>query len=348
MWDDLVRTLVVSLGAVAVGLAIGWLSTIAVRHLTRRWKRRVVRQLQRSCRRAWTAVLVTTALYAALPFARPTGDTRDVMQRILLLALITAVAWLVVKVMFVAEEAALQWLRADVADNRRIRRVRTQITVLRRLTAAVIIVIALAAMLMTFTQLRTFGASVLASAGVIGAIAGLAAHTTLANMFAGVQLAMTDALRLDDVVVVEGEWGRVEEVTLTHVVVWLWDERRLVLPTSYFTTRPFQNWTRNEARVLGAVHLHLSYAAALPDLREEVRHLLEASPLWDGREWVLQVVDMTPATMVVRVLASSADAPSSWDLRCELREKLIDYLHRHHPEALPEVWGPPPPGPPTS
>jgi hypothetical protein len=188
---------------------------------------------------------------------------------------------------------------------------------------------------MTFPELRTFGASLLASAGLAGIVAGLAAQTTLANIIAGLQLAFTDAVRIDDVVVVEEEWGWIEELTLTYVVVHIWDERRLVLPTSYFTTTPFQNWTRTQARLLGAVILHLDYATPLAPLREFAHQVISASPLWDGKDWVLQVTDTTDTTMVVRVLASAADAPSAWDLRCNIREALIVYLQQNHPQSLP-------------
>jgi small-conductance mechanosensitive channel len=170
---------------------------------------------------------------------------------------------------------------------------------------------------------------------VAGAIVGLASQTTLRNVIAGIELAMSDRLRIDDVVVVEGEWGWVEELTLTHVVVRLWDERRLMLPAAYFITTPFQNWTRNESRVLGAVVLHLDYRAPVPELRAEARRIIEQSPLWDRRDWVLQVIDSTPWSMVVRALASADDAPSAWDLRCEIRERLIAFLRDEHPEALP-------------
>jgi small-conductance mechanosensitive channel len=264
-----------------------------------------------------------------------TGSGADAVRYGLQLALIAASAWLVVKILFVAEDALFLLLRIDVPDNRRARRLRTQIAIVRRLTAATVTVLALAAMFVTFTPLRTLGTSLLASAGVAGVIVGLAAQTTLTNVFAGLQLVFTDTLRYDDIVVVEGEWGRVEELTLTYVVIHLWDERRLVLPTTYFTKTPFQNWTRTEARVLGSVVLHLDYGAPVAELRKEAHRLVEASPLWDRRDWVLQVVDSTPLSMVVRVLASSADAPSSWDLRCEIREGLIEFLKTHHPEAFP-------------
>jgi small-conductance mechanosensitive channel len=277
-------------------------------------------------------LLVTLALYNAVP---GTGAVGKVIDHVLLLSVIGAAAWHVVRVLYVLEDAAMRRLRLDVVNNRRVRRVRTQVGVLRRLTSAVVTVLALGAMLMTFTPLRALGASLLASAGVAGAIAGLAAQTTLRNVLAGVQLALTDQLRLDDVVVVEQEWGRVEELTLTHVVVRLWDERRMMLPTTFFITTPFQNWTRDSSRVLGTVLLHLDYRAPVAALRAESRRIVELSPLWDRRDWVLQVVESTPCTMVVRVLASAADGPSSWDLQCEIREQLIAYLVAKHPEALP-------------
>jgi small-conductance mechanosensitive channel len=175
----------------------------------------------------------------------------------------------------------------------------------------------------------------LASAGLAGIIAGLAAQTTLGNVFAGLQLAFTDAVRIDDVVVVEGEWGWIEEITLTYVVLHIWDERRMVLPTSYFTATPFQNWTRTQSRVLGSVVLHLDYETPLEPLREQARKVIEASPLWDQKDWVLQVIDTTETAMVVRVLASAHDGPTSWDLQCDVREALVTWLRENHPESLP-------------
>jgi small-conductance mechanosensitive channel len=238
-------------------------------------------------------------------------------------------------VLFVVEDAALRRLPIDVRDNLRARRLRTQIDVLRRVTAAVVTVIAFASALMTFDALRTLGTSLLASAGVLGAIVGFAARPTLSNVFAGLQLAVSGAVRLDDAVVIDGEWGWIEEVTLTYLVVRLWDERRLVLPCTYLTERPFQNWTRYESRVIGSVLLHLDYAAPVPEIREEAHRIVQENPLWDRRDWVVQVVESTPYTMVVRVLASAADGPSSWDLSCDIREQLIDFLARRHPGALP-------------
>jgi small-conductance mechanosensitive channel len=256
-------------------------------------------------------------------------------QRLASIVLIAAVTWLAVRAMRAGEQIIVARLRTDVADNRRVRRARTQVTLLRRIIDATFVLVGLSAILMSFPSLRTFGASLLASAGLAGIVAGLAAQTTLGNVFAGLQLAFTDAVRIDDVVVAEGEWGWIEEVTLTYVVLHVWDERRIVLPTSYFTTTPFQNWTRSQSRVLGAVTLYLDYATPLHELREHARTVVEASPLWDQKDWVLQVIDTTEKAIVVRVLASAHDAPTSWDLRCDIREALVGWLQENHPQALP-------------
>jgi len=331
--NPVIRGLLGEVIVVAAAFAFAWFVHVILRRLAIRRQSIFLSRLTRVSHRAWIVTLVVVAMFVwTTRWFGLRGAAAEVIPHILLIATLISVAWLVLKVLFVAEDAAFQWLRVDVANNRRVRRIRTQVAVLRRFTTAVVVLVALAAILMTFDQLRTLGASILASAGVFGAVAGFAAHATLGNVFAGLQLAITDQLRYDDVVVVQDEWGRIEELTLTHVVLRLWDEGRLVLPTTYFTTTPFQNWTRNEARVLGSVILHLAYNAPVAELRAEARRIIEASPLWDGREWVLQVVDSTP---LMRVLASAHDAPSSWDLRCEIREKLLTFLQTHYPWALP-------------
>jgi small-conductance mechanosensitive channel len=293
--------------------------------------------ISRRCRLPFRALLVVVGLLLVHPERGADPDTVDLVRHGLTLVLIGVGAWLVTQLAFVIEDAALRRYDLDVPNNLRVRRLRTQVIVVRRITVAVTFVTALAAMLMTFRSVRTIGASLLASAGVLGIVAGLAAQTTLANVFAGLQLAFTDHLRIDDVVVVEEEWGRIEELTLTYVVVHLWDERRLVLPSTYFTTKPFQNWTRDESRVVGSVVLHVDFHLPVDPLRRELERVLAASPRWDQRDCVLQVVDVTPTTMVLRALMSSADATSSWDLRCEVREKLIAFLCQRYPGALPRV-----------
>lgn len=330
----MLRAILVVAEASAAAVLASWLSWLVVtRAKTRSRYRRFLTDLDRYCRWPWLAVLLVAANYLGVSTLPGNG----VVLQVLHVLLIAAASWLVVKILLVTEDAVFQRLRIDVPDNRRRRRARTQVSVTRRLTAAIIMLLAIATMLTTFAPLRTLGASLFASAGVAGVLVGLAAQTTLTNVLAGLQLAWTDMLRFDDVVLVEQQWGRIEELTLTYVVVRLWDERRMVLPTTYFSRTPFENWSRRETRVVGTVILHVDYRTPLAELRTETRRLVEASPLWDRRDWVLQVVDTTPSTMVVRVLASAADAPSSWDLRCELREGLIVFLTNRYPSALPHA-----------
>jgi small-conductance mechanosensitive channel len=215
--------------------------------------------------------------------------------------------------------------------------VRTQISLLRRLAVVVIGVLAAAAMLLTFPSARAAGASILASAGVISLVAGLAAQTSLANVFAGLQLALTDAIRVDDVVVVEEEWGRIEEITLTYVVVHIWDDRRMVLPSTYFTTTPIENWTRKESAVLGSVELDVDWSMPFDAMRAELDRLLADNALWDRRVGVLQVTDAVGSVIRVRALLSAQDAGALFDLRCQVRECLVAWLQREHGHGLPRV-----------
>ena len=190
---------------------------------------------------------------------------------------------------------------------------------------------------MLFQQVRHVGTSLLASAGIMGIIAGVAGQKTLANLIAGFQIALAQPIRQDDVVIVEGEWGRIEEITLSYVVVHIWDDRRLVLPLTYFVEKPFQNWTRNSAQLLGSVFVWVDYSFPLEEGREALKRIIESSPLWDRRFWNLQVTDTSERTMQLRVLATSEDSSKSWDLRCEIREKFIAYIQKHHPRSLPVV-----------
>jgi hypothetical protein len=222
----------------------------------------------------------------------------------------------------------------DGPDNRHARRIHTQVQVVERLVIAIVVVVAAAAALFTFPEMRAVGASILASAGLAAIIAGIAAQSSLANVFAGMQVAFADAIRVDDVVVVEGEWGVIEEITLTYVVVHIWDDRRLVLPSTYFTTKPFQNWTRENSELLGTVELDVDWTVPMHGLRREMNRLLSQTDLWDQRVGVIQVTEATGATIKVRALASARSAPVLWDLRCYLREGLVKWLQQNG-EGLP-------------
>jgi small-conductance mechanosensitive channel len=247
------------------------------------------------------------------------------------------VAFLLFQLVEGAGAFVLSQYAMDGADNLQARKVYTQVTVLKKLSMAVIGIFTLASMLMVFESVRQFGTSILASAGIAGIIIGFAAQRSISTLLAGFQIALTQPIRIDDVVIVENEWGRVEDISLTYVTVRIWDLRRLIVPIGYFIERPFQNWTRTSADILGTVFLHVDYTVPLQPLREELDRILAASPLWDGKVKVLQVTDAKPQTLELRALASAADASAAWDLRCEIREKLIAFLQAHYPASLPRV-----------
>ncbi|MDQ1715723.1 MAG: hypothetical protein QOC60_1668 [Frankiaceae bacterium] len=334
-WFD--NPYVLMVAAIAIGALASVLIDQGIRALAQRHQRPRLDRLHSVLFRPFATTVVGAAAMIAVGSAHIGDSAHNVIWHIALVVTVFACAWLIVKVLFFAEEEALTKLPLDVENNRTTRRRRTQINILRRLTGAGVSIVAIGVVLTSFTELRGIGQSLLASAGVAGVVVGLAAQATLGNWIAGIQLAFTDALRLDDVVVTEGEWGRVEDLTLTHVVLHLWDERRLVLPTSYFTTTPFQNWTRNDSRVVGAVAIHVDFATPMEELRTETLRILEQSALWDRVMWVVQVVDTSETNMIVRVLASSPDASTSWDLRCEIREGLLTWLQLQHPESLPRT-----------
>jgi hypothetical protein len=216
----------------------------------------------------------------------------------------------------------------------------------RRIGVALIVVLAAGSVMLTFPAIQALGAGLLASAGVISIVAGLAAQTSLVNVFAGMQLAFTDAIRVDDVVVVQKEWGRIEEITLTYVVVHIWDDRRLILPSTYFTTTPFENWTRRQSEVMGTVEFDLDWRAPIEDMRTELRTVLDGTELWDGRVGILQITDATNGYVRVRILVSAADSAALFDLRCLIREAMVTFLQQGHPESLPHVrWEPVHPAP---
>lgn len=320
-----------------LGAGIGALLVVAIVHrVVRRLGRRslLLAELAAKAHRP-TQVLVTLyAMQLALRALVRTFPGRDDVLHVIVIVLIATGAWLLASLLLVCEDIALARYRTDVVDNLRQRRLHTQVTMIRRVTVAAVMVCAMGVALMTFPEVRTIGASLLASAGVIGVIAGLAAQTMLGNVFAGLQLTFSDAIRLDDVVVVEGEWGRIEEITLSHVVLRIWDDRRLILPTSYFTTEPFQNWTRSSAAVLGTVMLEVDWTVPVPEIRARLRVAAESTPLWDGRTCVLQVTDAIGGRVTLRALVSAADAPALWDLRCHVREHLVDWLQHRYPHAL--------------
>ncbi|HEY8551718.1 MAG TPA: mechanosensitive ion channel domain-containing protein [Vicinamibacterales bacterium] len=280
-------------------------------------------------------LLPLLALILAAPMFARSPALEQIFRNAMSLLLIGSVASLLVQMVNAATTLLLRQYAIDRPDNLHARAVQTQVMVLKKAALVVIAVFTLASMLMVFESVRQFGASILASAGIAGIIIGLAAQRSIATLLAGFQLAMTQPIRVDDVVIVEGEWGRIEDITLTYVVVRIWDLRRLILPITYFLEQPFQNWTRTSADILGTVFLHVDYTVPLDALRAELTRILQASQYWDGKVNVLQVTDLTEHTMQVRALMSAADASLAWNLRCEVREGLVTFIQREYPQSLP-------------
>jgi len=281
-------------------------------------------------------VPVLGVLFARRVLALP-PEYSDVVAKASSLLLIGVVAFLAFQAVRFGEKAIMVRHDITAADNLQARKIYTQIRVLSNTACVIIAIFTGASMLMLFEEVRRFGTSILASAGVVGIVIGFAAQRTISNLFAGFQLAMAQPIRLDDVVIVENEWGRIEEITLTYVVVRIWDERRLVVPLNYFIEKPFQNWTRVSAQILGSVFLWTDYTLPVAELRPVVGRIVEGCKDWDRRFWNLQVTDTSERSVQLRILATAADASKAWDLRCEIREKVLAHIQQHHPASLPRL-----------
>ncbi len=284
-------------------------------------------------------LLPLVALILAAPVLAISPSLEVMFRNGASLVLIGVIAFLLIQAVDAAAALVLRQHRVDVSDNLQARAIHTQVMVLRKVAIAVIVIFGIASMLMVFESVRQFGASILASAGIAGIIIGFAAQKSIATLLAGFQIALTQPIRVDDVVIVEGEWGRIEDITLTYVIVRIWDLRRLVVPITYFIEQPFQNWTRTSSDILGTVFLQVDYTVPVDELRGELTRILHASKYWDGKVNGLVVTDVKERTLELRALASAADASQAWDLRCEVREKLVDFVRRQYPESLPRLRG---------
>jgi small-conductance mechanosensitive channel len=338
--------------------ALGWVKTSAL-VLTLFWFLfRLIDVLEKELtphsfrtHRKWDFVLVSVGMRAlrlilplvAILVIAPTLDiparVHGVLSAAVSLLLIAFIGVIFCEIANTAEKAILAEFRIDVADNLAHRKIHTQVGILTKIFVALVILVTLACMLTVFEPVRALGRSILASAGVAGIVLGIAAQKSLGTLLAGVQIAFSQPIRLDDVVIVEGEWGRIEEITLTYVVVAIWDMRRMVLPITYFIEKPFQNWTRSNAALLGTVFLYLDYTAPVAELRDELDRILETSTLWDRKVKGLQVTDAKDNVIEIRVLASAANSGATFDLRCEIREKLIACVQKNFPGALPRSRG---------
>lgn len=321
--------------ALAIGIS-GWWLLMA---LTRRLK-------DRDYRRARIARVISRPLAFALPLlllipaleATPLQEHRlEQALRLLHIGLTGCFIWLLVRAVAAGEQAILRDHPMEVADNLEARRIQTQTRVLSRVLMGAIILVGVSLILLTFPMVRQIGTALLASAGIIGLVAGIAAKPVFGNLIAGLQIALTQPIRLDDVVIVEGEWGRVEEINSSYVVVRIWDARRMVVPLTWFIEHPFQNWTRRSADLLGTAFLWLDYTAPIPAIRAELERICKGEALWDGQVCVTQVTETSEHTLQVRLLVSARNSGDAFDLRCIVRERMLDFLAREHPQALPRT-----------
>lgn len=324
--------------AALIGLIIHALVWRAARSVAHRTSTVLDDALVTHCRQPTRYIFPVIAIYFAGPLIstlRPEALT--LMGHLLTILLTVFVAWSLIRLTSVAEDVVVSWYDVGASDNLRARRIHTQFQIIKKIVVAVISILGLATVLMSFDTFRQLGAGLLASAGLAGLVIGLAAQKTLTNLLAGIQMAITQPIRLDDVVIVEGEWGQIEEISLTYVVVRIWDLRRLILPISYFLEHPFENWTRMSAEILGTVFLYTDYTVPVDDIREELRRIVEQSPDWNGKVCTVLVTKAGPEGVEVRALVSSTDASKVWNLRCEVREKLVAFLQRSHPASLPRI-----------
>jgi len=337
-WLDWLPNPVVAVLIVALAVAIAYSLHRSLRKLLRHLlavRYPYVLSVFTQMRGVTRLALLILAMIIAIPVAPFDPDTAGWLARLLLIAVIGLVGWTAITALNIAADLYLRQFRIDTDDNLLARKHLTQVRVLMRAADVLVVIITFGAALMTFEPVRQYGVSLFASAGVAGIIAGLAARPVLSNLFAGVQLAMTQPIRIDDAVFVENEWGTIEEINATYVVVRLWDWRRMIVPLTYFIEKPFQNWTRENSALIGSAFIYVDYRAPVAAIREKFTAIVKQSKNWDGRVVSLQVTDAKEHTIELRALMSATSAGNAFDLRCEVREKLVDFLQKECPQALP-------------
>ncbi|MFE5401093.1 mechanosensitive ion channel family protein [Streptomyces sp. NPDC056580] len=335
--ENVLRPLIVIGSSVLLTLAIGWATDRLLGKADARTPETPLWGLLRRGRIPYQLVLCAAMLRGSYDQAKLLDQHHAGIGRTLTLVLIGSAAWLVIRIAAAIVETSYSRYARVHRDVARVRRVRTQVELIMRVVSAIVIVVAAASMLLTFPAMRAAGASLLASAGILGIVAGVAAQSTLSNMFAGLQIAFGDMVRIGDTVVVDEEWGTVEEITLTFLTVRTWDERRITMPVSYFTSNPFENWSRGTPQMTGIVYWHLDHSAPIEAMREKLRDILRQCPAWDGRAYNLVVTDTTPNTIQVRALVTAKDSDDIWTVRVAVREQMITWLAAEHPYALPRV-----------
>ncbi len=331
------ETLLIALGSIILGLILYYILHRLFSKLAEVTESNIDNYILRHTSRPVKFLLPTLTFFFSIPLLGLSPNLTKFIKHLTGIIIILEVSWLVISLTYVLDDYVMERFRIDKRDNLQERKIHTQLQVFKRIVIFIVTIIALSSILMSFDKVRQFGASILASAGLASLIIGMSAQRIIGNFLAGIQIAITQPIRIDDVVIVEGEWGRIEEITLTYVVVRIWDLRRLVLPISYFIEKPFQNWTRKTADIMGTVYIYADYTIPFEEVRKELYRLLKESPLWDGKVWGLQITGATEHTVELRALMSSEDASKNWDLRCYIREKLIEFIAKKYPQCLPRT-----------
>ena len=348
MWDQLEKILkelpavawnfLLAATAILSGLIINWILSLIVHYHSRHqsgftWFRSSIRRLSKPVR----VFLPLMVLDFVLPLMQLSTRYYYIFNKTTGVLLILSFAFILRGIVKVVEDYVVNTYDLKKENNLKERKIRTQLQFIRKLVIFLIVVLTICAILLSFDNLRRLGAGLLTGVGVGGVIVGFAAQRSLGNFLAGLQIAFTQPIRIDDVLVVEGEWGRVEEITLTYVVISIWDERRLILPINYFIEKPFQNWTRSSSDILGTAFIYVDYTAPVAEIRKEFVRLINSTELWDKRVQVLQVTNASENTIELRLLMSALSSSRAFDLRCYIRENLVFFIQKNYPEALPKT-----------
>lgn len=338
-WVNLLLSAGIMAAAIGAALIVRWAVFVVLQKLAKRKGSVVGQSLVHHGRKPSSWILPLLAVLIVLPGLPLPHMLQDALEHITGIGLIAAIAWLAILLIEVAADILTTRYRVDVADNLEARRIQTQFQMVHRVSVFLVTIIAVSIALMTFPAIKHIGVSLLASAGVASLVVGMAMKGTFENLIAGVQIAFSQPFRIGDAVVIEGNWGWIEEIGMMYVVVKIWDLTRLVLPLSYFLTNAFQNWTRTSANLLAHCYIYTDYAVPVEPLRAELRRICESTPLWDKQVCALQVTDLFQANMQLRALMDARNSGDAWDLRCLVREKLIDFIQKNYPGGLPRYRG---------
>ncbi|SDH88794.1 Small-conductance mechanosensitive channel [Vibrio xiamenensis] len=333
----LIATLSLIAIAFFVGMMFRFVLSGVLKFNARRGDRFLFESLQKHLKGSILLFIPCIILHACAGWLVLSADKIALIRQILQILIVVSISLIVIRLTHVVEDVLFKRYDISMADNLKARKARTQIMYVKKIAIVVIVVIASAMILLSFDSVRQYGTTILTGAGVAGIIIGFALQKTLSNLFAGIQIAFTQPIKIDDAVVVEGEWGWIEEINLTYVVVRIWDMRRLILPITYFTENSFQNWTRSTAQILGSVFLYTDYTMPLEPLRRHFDHILEQTDMWDGEAKAFQVSDCSDHTMTIRLLMTAKNSPVAWDLRCYVREEMIRFVQHNYPHCLPKT-----------